>query len=206
MLKFALLGYLSLSTFTGYELKQLMDASGTNIWHAKQSQIYTTLKKMEEGGLLTSEIVPQNERPDRKVYKISDTGLHELKDWLRKPITNLIPIKDGSLLKFFFSMHLQEKDYLVTQLRLSKNQRSHQLDFHESGCENLKELVTSNKDLDSLTKMKTSLLLDSLGDLGKMLCTAYIKWIEKTIDKIENNFEKEIENEVEDIPYLPSIE
>ena len=45
MLKYVLLGFLNYTPMTGYELKQFMDESTANFWHAKQSQIYTTLKK-----------------------------------------------------------------------------------------------------------------------------------------------------------------
>ena len=47
MLKYALLGFLKYESKTGYELKQTMDKSTGLFWHAKQSQIYTTLKKLE---------------------------------------------------------------------------------------------------------------------------------------------------------------
>ena len=49
-LKYALLGFLTYQSRSGYDLKQLMDVSTSNFWHAKQSQIYTTLKKMEKDG------------------------------------------------------------------------------------------------------------------------------------------------------------
>ena len=44
MLKYVLLGFLNYAPQTGYELKQAIDKSTSFFWHAKQSQIYTTLK------------------------------------------------------------------------------------------------------------------------------------------------------------------
>ena len=71
MLKYVLLGFLNYRNASGYDLKQLMDVSTSNFWHAKQSQIYTTLKKLEEDGMVASHIEPQESRPNRKVYEIT---------------------------------------------------------------------------------------------------------------------------------------
>ena len=82
MLKCALLGFLRYESKTGYELKQTMDKSTGHFWHAKQSQIYTTLKKLEEDGLVTSHPEPQESRPDRRVYTITESGEKALQEWL----------------------------------------------------------------------------------------------------------------------------
>ena len=72
MLKYALLGFLNYDNKTGYELKQTMDRSTNHFWHAKQSQIYQTLKKLESDGLVVSHPEHQESRPDRRVYAITD--------------------------------------------------------------------------------------------------------------------------------------
>lgn len=201
MLKYALLGYLSLHPFTGYELKQLMDESANNIWHAKQSQIYTTLKKMENEKLVSSEIVPQTERPDRKVYNISKTGKEELENWVKNPATTLLPIKDEMLLKYFFSMHLENKNDIITQLRISKNLKVQLQADQKSGCTHLTHTLFKDESstcLDEDAKRKTFLLWQSLEELCKMLTDSYVEWIEKTI--------KIIDEEFENVAYIPSIE
>ena len=48
MLKYAILGFLSYTPMTGYDIKLRMDRSTSHFWHAKLSQIYTTLKSLEE--------------------------------------------------------------------------------------------------------------------------------------------------------------
>ena len=74
MLKYALLGFLSYQPQTGYELKQVIDQSVQYFWQAKQSQIYRTLKALEEEGLVASQVEPQEGRPDRRVYAIKESG------------------------------------------------------------------------------------------------------------------------------------
>ena len=99
MLKYALLGFLNYGDKTGYELKQSMDTSTQNFWHAKQSQIYMTLKRLEQSGLVISEIEPQEGRPDRRVYTITDEGKTDLQKWLASPITTRDSRKELLLLK-----------------------------------------------------------------------------------------------------------
>ena len=68
MLKYTLLGFLNYAPMTGYELKQRIDLSTSHFWHAKLSQIYITLKSLEEEEYVVSEVHEQQERPDRRVY------------------------------------------------------------------------------------------------------------------------------------------
>ncbi|MBK9210049.1 MAG: PadR family transcriptional regulator [Anaerolineales bacterium] len=82
MLKYALLGLLQYNPSTGYDLKQFMDTSTSNFWHAKLSQIYITLKALEKEGLVTSDVQEQTSRPDRRVYTLTEQGTQELDNWL----------------------------------------------------------------------------------------------------------------------------
>ena len=77
-LRYALLGFLNLGPMTGYDLKKQLDRSTQNFWHAGLNQIYPTLKKMDDEGWITSSLEPQDGRPDRVVYQLSETGRQEL--------------------------------------------------------------------------------------------------------------------------------
>jgi len=95
---------------TGYELKQTMDRSTNHFWHAKQSQIYQTLKKLEADGLVVSHPEHQESRPDRCVYAITDSGKQAMATWLAKPVTTLEPNKQLLLLKLFFFRRTWERN------------------------------------------------------------------------------------------------
>lgn len=189
MLKHALLGFLSLTSMTGYELKQTLDFSTSHIWHAKQSQIYTTLKKLEEEGLLTSLIVPQEERPDRRVYTITKSGQTELQDWLQKPLTQVGSQKDPFLLKMFFSMHTS-KEGLLTQVRiiqqLKKNQMMVYQDHMSEGIQRFVSKIPSKSQ--EKDKKNSTLLWEMLRDLAERSTQVYIEWLDDALDKIENEF------------------
>ncbi|MEA3439723.1 MAG: PadR family transcriptional regulator, partial [Chloroflexota bacterium] len=114
-LKHALLGFLSYQPMTGYDLKQHFDRSIYYFWNAKLSQIYPTLNRMREDGWLTMEVDYQEERPNRKVYHITDAGRGELHRWLREPV-DMAPVRDVFLIKIFFGGKL-EKVEMLAQLR-----------------------------------------------------------------------------------------
>ena len=49
-LDFAILGFLSYSPFTGYDLKKFFDQSVRHFWTADQSQIYRILARLGDEG------------------------------------------------------------------------------------------------------------------------------------------------------------
>lgn len=70
---------------SGYELARRFEKSIGYFWAASHQQIYRTLKRMDELGWVTVEEVPQEGRPDKKVYRPSDGGRAELSRWIAEP-------------------------------------------------------------------------------------------------------------------------
>ena len=70
----ALLGLLDYRSMTGYDLKKTFDDTIDFFWSAQMSQIYRELNNLEEKGLVKSKIEPQDKRPDRKVYQLTEEG------------------------------------------------------------------------------------------------------------------------------------
>ncbi len=100
-LSHALLGLISYKPSTGYELRTTFSESVQFFWNATLPQIYRTLNQMESQGWLTVEIEPQEGKPSRKIYSITDTGMKELTHWLMsKP--EITPERNPLLLKVFF--------------------------------------------------------------------------------------------------------
>ncbi len=71
---------------TGYELARRFDRSIGYFWTATHQQIYRVLKRMESDGLLAVRGLPQQSRPDKKVYSVMDAGRAALAQWLHEPI------------------------------------------------------------------------------------------------------------------------
>jgi DNA-binding PadR family transcriptional regulator len=81
-LEHALLVSLRERAASGSELTRRFDKSFGHFWSATHQQIYRTLGRMEADGWLTCEVVPQQGKPDTKVYDVSPLGEKVLAAWL----------------------------------------------------------------------------------------------------------------------------
>src|SRR5688572_3144470 len=102
----AILGILQYYPMTGYDLKtQFFDESITHFWSADQAQIYRTLDKLAEQGWVESQLEIQQDRPNRKVYSITETGRTELRRWLTTD-QPLHAVREPLLIQLFFAAQL----------------------------------------------------------------------------------------------------
>ena len=177
-LKHALLGFLDYTPMTGYELKQCFDQSIRHFWNANLSQIYPALSRMAEEGLLTVEVEYQEDRPNRKVYTITDAGCEELQRWLQEPI-DLPPMRVAFLIQVFFGRRF-EKEGILVQLR-------HQLALHQERLAAyqgpVREVIRQNVETTGLERegFFWGLTLEA----GIKSEEGWIEWCQKTIEKIE---------------------
>jgi PadR family transcriptional regulator AphA len=111
-LEYAILGFLNYHAYTGYDLKKIFDTSIRHFWPADQSQIYRTLARLTEKGFAGMEKVPQSDRPDRKVYHITDAGRAELRQWLVGPPPLGEP-RSAPLIQTFFIGQLTDEEILA---------------------------------------------------------------------------------------------
>ncbi len=68
------LGMLTDGPASGYDLKKEFESSFAHFFAAGYGSIYPALSSLAEDGLVDCELVPQDGKPDRKVYRITDTG------------------------------------------------------------------------------------------------------------------------------------
>lgn len=129
-LKHALLGILTCKPMTGYEVKQFFDSSVQHFWNAELSQIYPTLKTLEEQGWVDKQVEVQEHRPNRKIYAITETGREEFARWLRQP-SPATDLRDPFLIKIFFGTEISLEDVLVL-LRREKEEQQKVVAFSET--------------------------------------------------------------------------
>jgi DNA-binding PadR family transcriptional regulator len=108
----AILGFLSYQPLSGYDLKKVFDVSVRHFWPADQSQIYRTLSRLEQTGLVEMEVFEQTERPDRKVYHITGAGRTELHNWLASQV-DMPELRTAPLIQVFFAAQLSDEEILV---------------------------------------------------------------------------------------------
>lgn len=78
----AILGLLAQKPRHGYELHAAFSAVGGATWDVKPAQIYTTLERLEESGLVQTESdLGEGNEPDRRIYAITRDGRDALKGW-----------------------------------------------------------------------------------------------------------------------------
>jgi DNA-binding PadR family transcriptional regulator len=97
-LRHALLGLLASEPGSGYDLLKRFEGSLAFVWPATQSQLYTELGKMADGGLI--EVVSEGPR-GRKDYDITKDGRAELERWLTETEPDRT-IRDETVLRTFF--------------------------------------------------------------------------------------------------------
>jgi DNA-binding PadR family transcriptional regulator len=79
----ALLGLLAQRPRHGYELHAAFEAvvGGEQNWDVKPAQIYTTLARLEESGLVREDSIEQGGGPEKRIYAITREGHETLAEW-----------------------------------------------------------------------------------------------------------------------------
>lgn len=80
-LAYGLLALLAGEDCTGYDLMLRIQP----FWQAKHSQIYPLLAKLEQSGCVRFTLVAQSDKPDKKVYTITDIGRDVVREWVAGP-------------------------------------------------------------------------------------------------------------------------
>jgi DNA-binding PadR family transcriptional regulator len=79
-----LLALLAAEESYGYQLRaRLQLALGPLAESLNGGHVYVTLGRLEKAGLVRARRVEQSERPDRKVYALTETGRDRVGEWLR---------------------------------------------------------------------------------------------------------------------------
>ncbi|MFQ5409771.1 MAG: PadR family transcriptional regulator [Anaerolineales bacterium] len=177
-LRHTLLGFLSYGPMTGYDLKKFMDNSTQHFWHAQLSQIYPTLKRMESDGLVESMVLPQEGKPNKKVYSITVAGRDVLMNWLRSATTELPPAKEPNLLRLFFSGALDD-DTLLAQLR-------QQLALHRAQLQRYEDETAAyiEQQIIETGRERDGMMWELAREFGVGYERHYLAWLERAVEMI----------------------
>ncbi len=110
---------------SGYDLGREFKQIVTHFWEAHQSQVYRALYRLQDGGLVTSTVVEQQDAPDKKIYRITRNGQKVLTDWLRSTVEGP-PMRRPWLGQLFFADELPPEEIVkIIELRISELKREY---------------------------------------------------------------------------------
>ena len=81
-LRHAILASLLDGDASGYDLAKRFDVSVANYWTATPQQLYRELDAMAGDGLVAAEVVPQQGKPDKRVFTLTGAGREALADFV----------------------------------------------------------------------------------------------------------------------------
>ena len=165
----------------GYELDKEFKESLKYIWQATSSQIYSELDNMEQKGWLVSERIMQDEKPNKRVYSITEKGKTELMDWMTTPeadVKNSLTGKSAFLFRVLLAGSLSKEQ----ALELLRSFREVCL-ARKTVQNDLRELVPQDE---IKYGYEQALFFELVALHGEMMNQARLAWIEKAISKVEN--------------------
>lgn len=98
----AILGLLSIAPMSGYDLHQAVEGSVSHFWPISKSQVYAELARLETQGLIEGTEVPQERFPDKRVFRLTPAGEHQLDGWLEGAELEAVQFRLPFLLKVLF--------------------------------------------------------------------------------------------------------
>lgn len=176
-LEHAILGFLNYEPMTGYDLKKMIDQSIAHFWPAVQSQVYRTLDRMETAGRLESDILPQESRPPRRLYRITATGREELLRWLQTPLPAAQP-KIAWLIQVFFAGRVQDEQIIALL--------EHQLDLQRKRIARFSAIYPEQREQMSDDDPRERFFWMLTVDYGLSQARAQAAWLERVIRRVKD--------------------
>jgi DNA-binding PadR family transcriptional regulator len=169
--RYALLGLLAQKPRHGYDLHAAFEAvvGGEQNWDVKPAQIYTTLARLEEGGLVAREGVEQGAGPEKRIYALTNSGRQELNAWFDAGVEREHQ-RDEVFVKLMLSLNLPE----VNPRRVIQNQRLRLF-------KDLHALTASRNRMDPKTGLAQILLYDK----AIMHLEADLRWLDMVEARLE---------------------
>lgn len=106
---YVVLGMVGLDARSGYAIKQAVELSIRFFWTISPAQVYPSLAKLEQAGLLAGRDDPQGNRP-RRIYERTQAGTDALRTWLQRHDPMPFELRDIAMVKLFFADTLAPND------------------------------------------------------------------------------------------------
>ncbi|RPH56554.1 MAG: PadR family transcriptional regulator [Chloroflexi bacterium] len=168
----ALLGLLAQKARHGYELRVAFESvvGGDVAWDVKPAQIYTTLDRLEEAGLVERQSdLGQGDEPSRRVYALTPEGRMVLREWFATAVEN-----EHQRDEFFVKLMVALASGEGSPERILQTQRNHLY-------KEMHTMTTLRDSFDPREGMAQILLMDK----AIMHIEADLRWMDITEMRIE---------------------
>jgi DNA-binding PadR family transcriptional regulator len=169
----AVLGLLAQRPRHGYELRAAFQAlvGGEENWDVKPAQIYATLARLEQGGLVVEDSVEQDGGPEKRIYALTLIGRKTLQEWFASSIES-----GHQHDEFFLKLMIGLVSGVADPFGLVQTQRAHLF-------QDLHDITEQRSQADPSRELAGILLLDK----AVMHLEADLRWldtIEARLDEI----------------------
>jgi DNA-binding PadR family transcriptional regulator len=179
-LKMSILGLVSYTEMTGYDISRFFDGSLEYFFSANRSQIYRELTNLEKIGCLTARIEIQEGKPNKKLYKITKKGEDQLFDWLMEfdettKFAQRLPIMS----KIFFSVKIPESELRRTleSVKEKAKEKRTRLMSTDSNINDFHELYKVPEE--------NFFYWEMTADFGISVYNLYINWADSCLKKLD---------------------
>lgn len=177
-----ILGMLSWRPFSGYELAKYLEVEGSFMGpKVHLSQIYRLLARMTYSGWVHYEVSVNDGRPDSKIYRLTEEGTRELRDWAASPYETPVRFPDPEFSARFLFGGPVDRDALLRLVRTELEERRAQV-------ATFRDRDRSIGPVDPIEGVDPG-LVQRLGDLSHQLGAArkdlWIEWLEGVLGELE---------------------
>jgi PadR family transcriptional regulator AphA len=167
-LRHFILGLLARQPMSGYDIKGYLESLDWLISSPSFGSVYPALHGLLKDGLVTMEVIHNQDRPARKVYSITEAGRRALRAWVGEPLDSDVSLRA-------FVMRLMVADSLShTGLIACLRQRRSQVAFHRAALERAIETH------DKTVKQGKHLAFD----FGLTAAMAEIAWLDSALERL----------------------
>lgn len=165
---------------SGYDLNKIFQRSVNYFWSTDQSQIYRTLKRLQQDDYVTQERIVQEDYPDKKVYTVTDAGRSELIRWIKTPMNDLDqPIREGWLGQLYFGDKVPSED-IVILLQAYREESVKLIEALEDVTSMIQHLPAQQQATSRFTLRSMTL------EYGIFINRAIIEWIDNAIERVRH--------------------
>jgi PadR family transcriptional regulator AphA len=150
---------------SGYDIKRFLKSLSWLIDSPSFGSLYPALHALLEDDLVAVKVIPQQDKPPRKIYSITGAGEEILRKWMRQPVESSVSLK-AFLMRLILASNLSQDD-LVAHLERRRTQVAGHL-------QQATEAMGDKADLGERLAL----------DYGVAVANAELAWLESALSRI----------------------